>query len=172
MADTPERLDKASLLDAIHRQRTELEATIEPLTDDQLLASPAGGWSIVDHLAHITAWEQSIVALLQSKSRHVGLGVDKATYETHDVDAVNKEIFDRNHHRPIGDILDEFRRSHLQLLDVLDGLTDEELLQPYSHFLPEEPGDETGEPIIGWIAGNSYHHYIEHLPVIRMLARS
>lgn len=170
MADSPERLDKASLLDAIHRQRAELEATIESLDDDQLLASPAGGWSILDHLAHITAWEQSMVALLQHRSRHEGLGVDKTTYESHDVDAVNREIFNRNHDRPVGDVLDDFRRSHLQLLDVLDTLTDDDLQQPYSHFLPEEPGEETGEPIIGWIAGNTSHHYVEHLPVIRDLA--
>ena len=170
MTGTPERLDKASILEAIRRHRAELEATIEPLSNDQLKAAPAGGWSIHDHLAHITAWERSAVALLQGKPRHEGLGVDGTTYATHDVDAVNHDIFNRNHARPIEDVLADFRQSHEELLAVLAGMTDEDLQKPYSHYLPDEPGEETDTPVLEWVAGNSYHHYVEHLEVIRMLA--
>jgi hypothetical protein len=172
MTDTPDVVDKASLLEAIHRHRAELEATILPLSDDQLSAAPAGSWTICDVLAHLTAWEQSMVALLQGRPRHEGLGVNKATYDRHDVDAINLEIYNSTHDRSVDEVMNSFRTSHLQLLDVLDGLTDEDLQQPYSHYLPDEPGEESGDPIIGWVEGNTWHHYAEHLPTIRELVRS
>jgi len=46
----------------------------------------------------------------------------------------------------------------------------EELLRGYSHFAPDEPGEETGRPVFGWVVGNSRHHYREHLPWIRAIA--
>lgn len=169
MADSPDLPNKASLLETIHRRRAELEETIDSLTNDQLAAAPAGGWSIRDHLAHITAWEQSAIALLNKRPRHEGLGVSKDTYQGHDVDAVNQEIYNRNQQRPIEDVLADFRGSHQQLLAVLQKMSDEELRKPYSHFLPDEPGEETGDPVVEWVAGNTYEHYAEHLEIIREL---
>jgi len=172
MDNTPGEHDRSSVIEAIQRHRAELEATIAPLNDEQLEASPAGGWSIKDHLAHITAWEMSVVALLTSTPRHEGLGVDKATYENHDVDAVNHTIFRQNHHRPVHDVLTDFRAAHQQLMAVLNSLSDDDLQKTYSDYLPDEPGDDTGAPVLDWVAGNTYHHYAEHLEVIRELASS
>jgi hypothetical protein len=166
----PGQHDTSSVIEAIQRHRAELERTIAPLNHEQLEASPAGGWSIKDHLAHITAWEMSAVALLTRTPRHTGLGVDRATYESHDVDAINHSIFNRNHHRPVDDVLADFRDAHQQLMTVLNSLSDEDLQKPFSDYLPDEPGEETGEPVLGWIAGNSYHHYVEHLEIIHELA--
>jgi uncharacterized damage-inducible protein DinB len=167
---TPDQRGKSSLIGAIQRHRAELEATIAPLNHVQLEASPAGGWSIKDHLAHIAAWEMSAVALLTGTPRYAGLGVDRATYESHDVDAVNQGIFRQNHHRPMDDVLADFRDAHQQLMAVLNSLSDEDLQKTYSDYLPDEPAEETGAPVLGWIAGNTYHHYAEHLEIIRELA--
>ena len=167
---TPEQHDKSSLIEAIQRHRAELEATIAPLSDEQLEAAPAGGWSIKDHLAHITAWEMSAVALLNSTPRYAGLGVDRAIYESHDVDAINNSILNQNHHRPVGDVLADFRDAHQQLMAVLINLSDEDLQKSYSDYLTDEPGETTGAPVLGWIAGNTFHHYAEHLEIIHELA--
>lgn len=170
MEDSTQPTDKATLLELIQRHRAELEATLEPLNHDQLLAAPAGGWSIKDHLAHIAAWEQSIVALLKRRPRYEGLCVDRSTYESHDVDAVNNSIYRQNRDRSVEDVLADFHTSHQELLDHLAGMRDGDLEKPYSYYLPDESGEETGAPIVEWIAGNSYHHYAEHLEVIRELA--
>ncbi|GAB4335609.1 MAG: hypothetical protein Kow0010_23150 [Dehalococcoidia bacterium] len=39
-------------------------------------------------------------------------------------------------------------------------------------YLPDEPGEETGAPIVGWIAGNTCAHYEEHLAWISDLVAS
>ena len=151
----------------IQHHRSELDAAIEPLDDATLDASPAGGWSIKDHLAHLTAWERSIAAMLRGRPRHEGLGVDRTTYLGHDIDEINQEVYERNRDRPASEILADFRRSHQEIMSILEGISDEDLRKPYSHYLPEEPGEETGAPIVNWIAGDTYSHYLEHLEVIR-----
>lgn len=172
MDDSSEPLDKDALLELIQRHRAELEATLEPLTTDQLLATPAGGWSIKDHLAHINAWEQSLIALLQRRPRHEGLGVERAVYYSHDVDAVNNSIYTRSQARSAEEVLADFHASHRQLLDQLVLLSEADLQKTYSDYLLDEPGEESGAPVVEWIAANSYHHYVEHLEVIRELAGS
>ena len=172
MEVSSEPRDKDALLELIQRHRAELEATLEPLTNDQLLAAPAGGWSIKDHLAHIIAWEQSLIALLQRRPRHEGLGVERAVYNSHDVDAVNNSIYARSQTRSPEEVLADFHASHRQLLDQLATVSTADLRMTYSDYLPDELGEESGVPVVEWIAGNSYHHYAEHLEVIRELARS
>lgn len=170
VAQSPDYPGKDALLENIGRHRAELEEVIRSLSNDQLVAAPAGGWSIRDHLAHITAWEQSAIALLNRRPRHEGLGVSQATYQGHDVDAVNNEIYSKHSQRPVEDVLAEFRQSFQELLAVLQRMSDEDLRKPYSHYLPDEPGEETGAPVLEWVAGNTYHHYVEHMEVIRELA--
>ena len=41
-------------------------------------------------------------------------------------------------------------------------MTDDDLMRSYSSFLPDEPGEDTGAPIVGWIAGNTFGHYADH----------
>lgn len=163
-------MDRSATLDMIRRSRSELEATIDGLSHEQIEARPQGGWSIKDHLAHIAAWEQSIVALLQGRPRHQALGVDQATYESHDVDEINEQIFMKHASSSVAEVLALFHSSHQQIMAALEPLTDDDLRKTYSHYLPEEPGEDSGAPILDWIAGDTYRHYAEHLVTIRELA--
>ena len=53
----------------------------------------------------------------------------------------------------------------------LHALTDADLLKTYSHYQPDEPGEDSGSPIVGWITGNTYYHYDEHRVLIEALVR-
>jgi hypothetical protein len=66
-------------------------------------------------------------------------------------------------------VLAALRDGQQQLLDALDGLTDADLFKTYSHYQPDEPGKDSGAPILGWIAGNTYAHYAEHQGWIQAL---
>ncbi len=35
----------------------------------------------------------------------------------------------------------------------------------------DEPGEDSGSPIVGWITGNTYYHYDEHSLLIEALVR-
>lgn len=164
--------DKEALLTGIRQSRTALEATLDRLGPEQL-AGPADaqGWSVKDHLAHLAAWERSMAYLLRGRPRHEGLGVPEETYLRAGVDEVNAAIHARTRDRSPDEALADFRDAHRELLAALEPLSYDDLLRPYSHYLPDEPGEETGEPVLTRLLGNTTEHYAEHLGWIEDLAR-
>lgn len=163
--------DKAELLERIGWSRAALEGAIDRLSETQLTAPrDQQGWSVKDHLAHLAAWERSLAYLLRGRPRHEGLGVDEAAYLEDDEDGLNAVIHEHNQARPLPEVLVAFRQSHEQVLDALAGLTDADLLKTYSHYLPDEPGQDSGEPILKRIVGNTEEHYAEHRRWIEALA--
>ena len=48
-------------------------------------------------------------------------------------------------------------------------MSDADLRKPYSHFQPKDP--EKKGPVIGWVAGNTYEHYAEHIGWIDQLLK-
>jgi len=147
-----------------------LEQRIDKL-DERQLTSPAdpADWTAKDHLAHLAAWERSMVYLLQGQPRHEGLGVEEAIYLDGDDDAINAVIQSATGDLPLADVLAVLRSTHEQLRALVASMSDEELQKPYSHFLPEEPGEDSGEPILGRISGNGDAHFAEHLGYIEAI---
>ncbi len=155
--------DKAELLERVRRARQGLEQAIGRLSDAQLIApGPDDGWAVKDHLSHVATWERSLAALLQGRPRYAAMNVDQQTYLSGNTDAVNALIYQHNKERSLPEALADFAQAHKDLLGVLAGLTDADLFKTYSDYQPDEPGEDSGAPIIGWVAGNSYEHYAEH----------
>jgi hypothetical protein len=156
------------------RNKDELLARIEPSwrelqrflaeTDASTLTESrdAEGWSVQDHLSHIAAWERSVLFLLRGRPRHEGLGVDEDLYLHGGFDEINAAIHEQTKSRSLDETLTDLRWTHEQFLEQLDRLSDAELQQPYAHFLPDEPGEDSGEPVLTKLAGNTYEHYDEH----------
>ena len=162
------RHSKAELLARINDSRAALELLVNRLDEDRAVAPGADGWSVKDHLAHVAVWERSLLALLEGRPRHEGMGLDRATYEDGDSDAINAALYARHHDRPLSEVLADFRATHERLLSVLSGMSDEDLYRPYSHYQPGE-SPQNDDPVIGWIAGNTFGHYDEHAGWIRQL---
>jgi hypothetical protein len=162
--------DKAELLLWVARAWDALQGAFAGLNEAQPVERrDANGWSIKDHLVNVTAWERSLLYLLHVIPRHRALGVDEQTYLTNDADGVNAIIHARERDRPLFDVLAAMDDVHRQLLETLDGMTWEDLFQPYSHYLPDEPGEDNGNPVADWVAGNTYGHYDEHREWIEAL---
>lgn len=162
--------DMAELRRRIDRDWAALGALLAPLSAARLTTpTDEQGWSIKDHLAHLTAWERSIVSLLRGRPRHEGLRVDAATYQGGDFDVINAAIHEQSKDRPVADVLADFHATHGHLLAALASLTDADLARTYSSYLPDEPGEESGAPIVGWIEGNAHDHYREHMAWIERL---
>lgn len=158
--------DKTELLARIDRSWAALMEAVGRLSDAQLAAPrDAAGWAIKDHLAHLAAWERSIVYLLRGQPRHEALGIDEATYRAGlagDVERDNAAIYERTKDLPPAAVLETLRDVHRQLLDALAGLTDADLGKTYSQYLPDEPGEDSEAPIADYIAGDTYEHFDEH----------
>jgi hypothetical protein len=164
----PEPRTVAELLARIEAGWTALNDLVGRLDEAQLTAPGADGWSIVDHLAHLAAWERSVIGLLRGQPRHAAMGIDRDTYER-GFDAANAAIQARSAGRSLADVRAEVAATHQEVLALLAGLTDADLVRTYSSFQPNEPGEDSGAPVLNWIAGNTYDHYREHLDWIGRL---
>jgi len=155
--------DMSGLFDRIERARSSLQQTYAHLNDAQMVAhGPDGGWSVKDHLAHLTTWEAGIAALLRREPRWAAMGLDDAIVRQYDEAGVNAIIDQHNKDRALPDVLADFEHTHRGLVAVLKQLTFDDLLKTYSYYQPNEPGVDSGRPILAWIAGNTYEHYEEH----------
>jgi uncharacterized protein (TIGR03083 family) len=164
---------KAELIERIDHARRALDVATAGLSEAQLTAPGlSGGWSVKDHLAHLGAWELGIAALLRKEPRYPAMGLDGPPAPGEDADDLNKVIDERNKALSLEDVRSMLRDAQQGLLDALVPLSDEDLRKTYSHYQPDEPGDDSGEPIMRWIAGNTYEHYAEHLEWIGALVRS
>lgn len=163
--------NKAELLDRLDRSWTALRETISNLSPGQL-TSPTdnGGWTAKDHLAHLTAWERSMVFLLRHRPRHEGLGVDESLYLDGGEDEINAAIQQATKELPLDQVLAALEATHLELLALIQDLPEEKLRQTYSDFLPDEPGIDSGEPILWRISGNSDTHFDLHRAYIEAIA--
>lgn len=162
---------KTELLSAIDAGWNSLTDALSHLGETQLTGpTDAEGWTGKDHLVHLAAWERSMLYLLAGKPRHAGLGVDEMLYLSGDFDAINAAIQSQQRDASLAGALAELRRVHEKLRASLAGLSDEDLQKTYSHYLPDEPGDDDGSPISDRLVGNTSQHFAEHLPWILGLA--
>jgi uncharacterized protein (TIGR03083 family) len=157
------RYSKEELLERMAGTRAQLEAAIAGKDAAVLTRPGADGWSVKDHLAHLTAWQRSVIALLEGGSRSEALGIDEVTQEEESgFEEINARLHERLRDQPLDQVLAEFRQSRQDLLAVLDRLSDDDLYKPYSHYQPNDP-PYNPDPVIGWIVGNTYGHEEEHL---------
>lgn len=155
---------KAALLAAINQQWAALTAAVEQLSPAQLTAvRDAQGWSIKDHLVHLSAWERSAVFFLQGKPRADGLRVDPALYARNDFEAINAAIQAQTRDMPLDDVMAQLFAVHHELLDALRPLTDADLAKPYRAYLPNAAGLTDGRQAYQVIESNSSQHFAEHL---------
>lgn len=158
-------INKQELLDDIEREWTRINQFLDSLSDEQWtgIKNP-DGWTIKDHVAHLSAWEQSIIAFFTGVPRYDGLGVSEALYMSHDIDAVNHAIFLNHREDSLADVRVNFAATHDKLMGHINTTSNEDMQKPYSHFLPFEPGDGDGPPAIQTIHNNTAGHYDEHMP--------
>jgi hypothetical protein len=164
---------KAEMLADIASNWAALNAALDRLTEAQMttIRDPQG-WSVKDHLVHLTAWERSVTFLLQGKARHLGLGVAERLYLTDDDDAINTAIQTRQRELPLSQALHQLREGHAQLMTLIEPLTEAELHRRARHFYPNERGDDDGPMVFNLIYGNTAHHFGEHLGWIESLVNS
>jgi hypothetical protein len=171
MAD--ERLfTRDELFDEIDRRWSELNAALDALPPDRLTGPrDAAGWTATDHINHLAAWANSIVALLQGRPRHEVLGIDESLYLSRDFDVENAAIQQNMAALTAGEARANLRAVHQALVDEVARLTDADLARPYRHYLPNEPRDDDGPTAEAMVRGDTIDHYGEHLAWIEELIR-
>jgi len=159
---------KAELCALIADGWDQLEQAIAGIAPTALEERQGDGWSLMDHLAHVAAWERATTALLEGRPRHQAMGVDEAVYLSGDDDTINAALWSLHVDKPGASTLAELRAAHAQLVAVLDHLSEEALQRTRSEALPSEP-DDSPEPLLTRLVGSTYAHYVEHAAHVREL---
>jgi uncharacterized protein (TIGR03083 family) len=164
------QVTKAELLSRMQQGWDDFNAYLNTLTEAQLTGpTDAAGWTAKDHLMHLAVWEDGVNALLEKQSRSARMGVDDATWEGHDFDQINAVIQRQHRDKPLGEVQAAFRRAHETLVAKLQSMSDEDILRPYSYYVP---GADLDRPVVWWIVGNTFSHYAEHQPWIDAIVKS
>jgi uncharacterized damage-inducible protein DinB len=153
--------NKAEALAAIEAGRRALMAKLGALDEATLSRPGKDGWAIKDHVAHLAAWERYLAALLSGGDRWTEMGLTDAPGPREEAE-INAAIYEHSKDLSVGQVYAAWDAAHQQVLDVLAGMTDADLALPFRHFVPEADGENGGDPIYGWVAGNTYGHYAEH----------
>ena len=171
-AEWPE--SKSEFEEQLRNAWSQLQQTLDTLSDQQMTERKDDvGWTVKDHLAHLLPWEQGMIALLKHEPRYQAMGVDVAQHE--DEDELNETLRAPYRSASLSDVRDRLRETHEALTAVVASLGPDDLFKTYSHYQPDDDraarlGDDTGEPVLRWVVGNSSGHYLEHLPWIRALS--
>lgn len=157
---------KAELLDRIATGWAELHNLVTGLDESALTqADRVTGWSVADHLVHLAAWERGIAYLLSRRPRHEGMGISDAQWRELTMDQINEEVHHAWQGKPAVEVLAHSRGAHAELLAALADLEVSDLLRDYSAY--DETGTISGQPVVGWVIGNTFEHYREHIGYIR-----
>ncbi len=161
---------QSELIEQLHQSWTKLEQTLAQLNDEQLTSQhDQVGWSIKDHLDHLSVWEEGIAALLECRPRYEAMGLDPVNLQNANEDQINAMIWERTKTRTLSETRTALRASREHLLRALDSLNDGDLSKGYSSYQPKEPSEDSGKPIMDWVVSNSSGHYLEHLPWIQAI---
>ena len=156
-------------IEPIEKGWSALTMLVDSLGPGDLELKGDGQWAVKDHLAHIAAWELSLIALLEGHDLKKAMGVPDAADDT---DAVNEAVWLLHRHETGDQVLRFSRDTHAALLRRLGTMSDADLRRSYNHYQPNDPRDPGDDrPVVEWVAGNTYDHYAEHVGWINQLIK-
>jgi hypothetical protein len=160
MTDPP--TSKPELLALIRERWDVLQDLLSRLNDEELERPLGDGWSAKSHIAHLDAWEVSLTSLLRKQDRGAAMELPPGMWERHDLEEINAFIAKRAEGQRLRDVRDSALSTHTDVMQLLDSLTQEDLEKSYSHYQPFDP-EPNPAPVAGWVHGNTWDHYNEHI---------
>lgn len=153
--------NKPELLSAIEREWKMLLDLAESLTDEQMSAPDAGGWSPKDNLAHIAEWMNNLMGYhMDKRPSHEVVNVPEEVTKDWDADTINKVLFERNKNRSRGEVMGMLKQTYVKLAAKLESASFETLMEP------RYEDDPNKTPLLAWVLGNTTEHFQEHRETI------
>jgi Protein of unknown function (DUF1706) len=161
----------SELIRLIDDARLEFDSYLASLTPQQMTdLYDHEGWNVKDHITHLTAWEKTVVMVIQGKPRFQFLGADAAHIATKPIDELNAALREHWKNLPLASALELYRGGHQELIASLQTLTDEDLSRPASQFFPQMADDT--RRVLDVIQNNADGHLAEHLPWIKAIVQT
>jgi Protein of unknown function (DUF1706) len=156
--------NKATVLEALRRERVGWEALLAEVGEERMLQPGAAGeWTFKDVAAHLSAWRRRSIARLAAASRGEPTPPNEWPAGLEDDDEINAWFHEIDRDRPLPDVLRESREQFGQLEALVQAFPEQELLDP-GRF-PELEGQSLGAAIVSGLYFGHLHE--EHDPAIR-----
>jgi hypothetical protein len=147
-------------------------SAIDGLSNDQWLdPQDAAGWSVRDHVSHVTQWDVAVVELFRDGvPMQQSLGIPDEEWTLDNYDPMNERIRQRFVDDSIETVKADRDATWLDLLLVLKHLSDEQLAAPPGDA-GLNVGDESAPTLLEELVGYLGGHYDEHLGYIRLIVK-
>jgi hypothetical protein len=149
-------MNKQEFIAALKDERQRLASQLGARAAGELERRPGPDeWSVKDALAHLTFWEQYAIGNVR---RALAEGASPQWMDNAQETATNADILARNRERPVAELLAEMERSYIELVALVEGLSESDLTDP------ERFSWMRGKPLWSYLANEGYgEHYHEHL---------
>lgn len=161
MSENGEALTREIVLRDLEGTWNDLLASLASLSDDQLTRpTDAAGWTAKDHIAHIAAWDQAALALLERRSRREAMDIPADIWEGDDDDPRNAILQQRYRDLSVEQVMAMLRQNHARVAAKLSSMTDADLQRPASYYSTETTDER---PLLIWLPWETYKHYRDHM---------
>lgn len=167
-----DNLTKEVLFERIAESWQALNDQLDQLSDQEMTwQRDAAGWSVKDHVAHLAAWENTALYLLEGRPRYFALGIDEDTYRRGNLDEINEDLFHQYAGMSAHEALDRLRMVHEKMMDILEPMTEADFHRPVGYYLRQRRKDQDPRPVIDVVYANTAEHYNEHMAWIQALLK-
>lgn len=147
-------LTKAQLMDAIQVERGKLEKKIAELSEAEIVFPGCmDHWSVKDIMAHLVDWEQRCIGWFTAGKRGEKPVTPESGYKWSQLPALNEKYYLLHKDQPLVEVQAQFQASFQQIMGLLEGIPEEELVTPGYYAW-------TGEHmLLGYFKANTSSHY-------------
>jgi hypothetical protein len=118
-----------------------------------------GEWSIKDAVAHLSYWLDALLERLNGAREGTAPAITNVTDA--EIDRRNADCLAQSQQRRTNDVLMEYDAAYARVVEAVHALPEDALFD--AHRFPWT----NGRPLVGYIGGNTWEHYPEHVTQIR-----
>ncbi len=136
----------------MHTERRRLEQNLATLSPEQMVQpGVVKSWSAKDVMAHLAEWEALCLGWVAATRRGEQPAVPAPGVSWKNLDPLNQRIYQQYKDCSLDEVVTFFRSTHQQFVEILEGLTDDQILKPGAF-------PWTGKaPFASWISAYAAH---------------
>ncbi len=156
MAEARQRpQNRAELLAVIAISWNACIALIDALTPEQWTSATDGqGWTVKDHVAHVTAWENVVTEVFRSGSpQYATLQISEAEWAAGGIDGADVVIHASKAGQSLRRVQNNRDVTHARIVSILTELPEEELQRSFSAFGAVDADRPVLEEMMDYLVG-------------------
>jgi hypothetical protein len=128
--------NRAELLESIADSWNPYVALIDSLADDEWTGkTDERGWTVKDHVAHITAWENVVVEVFQHGSpQYETLQIPESEWMATGMEGANTLLHTRKAGQSLRRVKSNRDITHARVVTMISGLSEQDIHRPFADF--------------------------------------